>query len=97
MDQKPSDFVKDKIGENGLNGENSLTAESEIKTFESAGDEQTKDVQQQTEEHEAKQAAKYSTFLKVRRVIEKRKKSRKNSRQACRACPLAGPDNCPCC
>jgi amino acid transporter len=61
MDQKPSD-VKDKIGENGLHGENSLTAESEIKTFESAGDEQTKDVQQQTEEHEARQAAKYGTF-----------------------------------
>ncbi len=41
---------------------NSLTAESDIKTFESAGDEETKDVQQQTEEHEARQATKYGTF-----------------------------------
>jgi hypothetical protein len=34
MDQKPSDFAKDAIRENGLHSEISLTAESEIKTFE---------------------------------------------------------------
>ena len=62
MDHKPSGIPPNNIGGNEKNNGNSLTAESAVKTLESAGDMEIKDVQQQTEEHEAKQSAKYGTF-----------------------------------
>lgn len=62
MNQEPSDVGKDTSENNGLHEGNSPSEESAVKTFESAGDEEAKDVQQQTEEHEAKKAAKYGTF-----------------------------------
>ncbi len=62
MNQEPPNVDKDIIGDNGLPSESNSSEKSTVKNLESAGDEQTKDVQQQTEEHEDKQSTKYGTF-----------------------------------
>ncbi|MGB3222925.1 MAG: amino acid permease [Desulforhopalus sp.] len=62
MDQKKSVVIESKTESNDINVENSLTEKSNVEQFETPGDEEVKDVQQQTEEHEAKQSAKYGTF-----------------------------------
>lgn len=60
MDQKPTPDKN--INVNGQPADNSLPNGSNVEKNESAGNEQAKDVQQQTEEHESRQSVKYGTF-----------------------------------
>ena len=62
MDQKKSSSLENDTEGNEIQAENSLTEKSNVEQFESAGGEEAKDVQQQTEEHEARQSTKYGTF-----------------------------------
>jgi amino acid transporter len=62
MDHKKSGVPESSTKDNRPQAEDSLTDKSNVDKFESAGNEEAKDVQQQTEEHEAKQSAKYGTF-----------------------------------
>ncbi|WP_207309052.1 hypothetical protein [Desulfobacter hydrogenophilus] len=62
MDKEKLSSLENDTEGNEIQAGNSLTEKSNVEQFESAGGEEAKDVQQQTEEHEARQSTKYGTF-----------------------------------